>query len=76
MLCIFLLDHMCPAPPPLANGQIIFSNDTISPFEFGTVATYVCDIGFSLLGAATRTCDGDGSSPNGMWTGNDPSCNG
>ena len=71
-----LTDHMCDTPPVLTNGQIIFSNDTTSPYEFGTVATYVCDTGFSLIGETTRTCDGDDSSPIGMWTGNDPSCSG
>ncbi len=65
---------MCSDPPMFANGQIFFTNNAISPFDFGTNATYICDLRFSLSGTGTRTCTGDGSSPVGMWTGDDPTC--
>ncbi|XP_064387965.1 uncharacterized protein LOC135336171 isoform X3 [Halichondria panicea] len=57
------------------NEVIIYSTDTTSPYDFGTVATYVCDTGFGLIGEeATQTCDGDDSSPNGVWSGRSPMC--
>ncbi len=68
------VDHMCFDPPLFANGQIIFSTDTTSPFDFGTLATYICDTGFSLSGNVARTCTGDDSSPVGIWSGGDPTC--
>ncbi len=73
---VHIIDHVCLDPLQIANGQIVFSNDTTSPFDFGTLATYTCDTGFSLVGESdgTRTCSGDGSSPVGMWTGDIPTC--
>ncbi len=32
-------------------------------------ATYTCNTGYTLIGANTRTCGG-----NGQWTPNDPTC--
>ncbi len=68
------LDHICSDPPMFTNGQIVFTSNAISPFDFGTIATYICDLGFSLNGNGTRTCTGDDSSPIGMWTGDNPTC--
>ena len=60
-----------------SNGEINFSLDNIAPFDFGTNATYSCDSGFGLSGGdAVRTCDGGGSSPNGVWDGAAPTCEG
>ena len=36
----------------------------------GTVATYSCDVGYSLSGDSERTCQGSG-----MWSGAVPVCN-
>ena len=48
-----------------------------SPYEFGTVGTYVCDNGFGLSGEdGTVVCGGDGSSPDGAWNGIPPTCDG
>ena len=41
------------------------------------MASYSCVSGFGLSGGdATRTCEGDGSSPTGVWSGVVPSCGG
>ena len=46
------------------NGQVEFSNTT-----FESTANYTCDLGYSLNGNWTRTCEA-----NGEWSGNPPSC--
>ena len=56
---------------------MIILSSTPSPYDFGTMATYQCNGGFGLRGGdVTRTCGGDGSSPNGMWSGIPPMCEG
>ena len=56
------------------NGQI--SYDTFD-FDYGTTATYSCDTGFGLSGGdKERVCGGNGSSPNGVWNGVTPHCEG
>ena len=38
---------------------------------------YSCESGFGLSGGdTTRICEGDGSSPTGMWSGVDLNCQG
>ncbi len=67
----------CPAISAPANGLLSFAADTTAPYDFATVATYICFIGYALTGAdASRTCGGDGSSPNGVWSGGVPICEG
>ena len=66
----------CSTLTPPTNGQVTFSTDTSPPHVFGTVATFSCATGFGLHGDITRTCEGDGSSPNGVWGGLSPTCNG
>ena len=39
--------------------------------ELGAVASYVCDIGFMLVGTARRMCG-----VNAMWTNSEPTCEG
>ena len=59
------------------NAMITFSPSSSTPYSFGTMASYSCVSGFGLSGGdATRTCEGDGSSPSGMWSGVIPSCGG
>ena len=66
---------VCEHLPDPINGDISFYTDTTAPFEFGANATYKCDSGFGLSGDSTiRTCVGDGSSPNGEWSENAPTC--
>ena len=41
------------------------------------MARYECDItGYGLSGDMLRTCGGDGSSPNGVWSGMASNCEG
>ncbi len=44
--------------------------------EFGTLAVYSCDTGFSLLGNSSKTCAGDGSSITGAFDGEVSTCEG
>ena len=46
------------------------------PFLNGANATYSCNDGHMLSGIGVRTCEGDGSSPRGAWSGNAPICTG
>ena len=51
-------------PNPL-NGRV-----SVTGIDFGSVANYTCNEGFSLLqGDARRTCG-----PDGGWSGNEPTC--
>ena len=47
----------------------------LAPFELGTTATYVCDLGYGVLeDSDVRVCMKDGFSEIGMWNGTAPSC--
>ncbi len=43
-------------------------------FEFGAVAIYSCNTGFSLVGGNNRICTGDGRSTSGVFNGLAPTC--
>ena len=61
-------------PDPF-DGQIEFEVDRTAPFDFGTEATYSCNVGFVLsVGSPVRTCGGDGSSNVGEWSGETLTC--
>ena len=64
----------CPSLGAITDGQVIYSPDTTSPHDFGTVATFICNTGCSLSGDSARTCGGDGSSQSGVWSGSSPVC--
>ena len=70
----------CPDIVDPIGGQVLFSNDTMAPFDIGTMAMYSCDDGSSPFGTVSpivnpRVCTGDGSSSVGGWTGEDLMCN-
>lgn len=66
---------MCLSLDEPENGIIMYSMDIEAPFDLGTTATYVCNIGFGLLEAiGVRTCTGDGSISMGEWTDTPPIC--
>ena len=66
---------VCPTLSSITNGQVVYS--TTSPFNYGTEATYTCDDGFGLTGGnRIRRCRGTSSSPNGVWSGSIPTCQG
>ena len=50
-----------------ANGSVNHTAGT----TFGQTATYSCDIGYSLVGDSTRTCQASGE-----WNRSEPSCKG
>ena len=59
----------CPALSPIANGTITYAPDTTADYDQGTVAIYICDDGFNLVGDMQRTCQIDGT-----FSGTDPTC--
>lgn len=69
---------MCSLSNP-PNGYITYSDDADNDgnYPFGTNAAYACDTGYSLVPLATvRTCDGDGSTMIGSFSGTEPNCEG
>ena len=46
---------------------ISYSSGPADSRPFGTVATVTCDTGFGVVGSATSTCTGDGTSTTGMF---------
>ena len=56
---------------------MIYSTAAGPGFELDTMVTYSCEGGFSLVGGdEMRTCGGVSSSSEGVWSGNEPSCQG
>ena len=56
---------ICDMLAPINNGSITYSNTP--PYEYDTVATYLCDEGFFLEGDESINCTGDGRSVTGTW---------
>ena len=57
----------CDQPGIPTDGRV----DTSAGTSFGNVARYSCDAGYTLNGAAERTCQNDG-----QWDGTEPTCKG
>ena len=56
---LFFAAIECPSLTAPMNGQVSYATDMTSPYEIGT-ATFTCNAGFSLDGAAdTLTCADD-----------------
>ncbi len=67
----------CIMLPLLDNGVIDYSAASPAPYEFGTTARYLCNTGYGLTGGdAVLSCEGDGFSTNGTWSGAIPTCGG
>ena len=69
LLCYSFLTHSavdCSDPGTPTNGQRSLSSTT-----YTSVVTYTCDVGYTLQGANSRTCQSDG-----QWSGSVPQCNG
>ena len=58
------------------NGDITYSPDSMSPFDYGTTATHSCNEGFFVNGNQVRICSGDGLSTFGSWDASAPLCSG
>ena len=56
----------CGDPGTPTNGQHSLSSTT-----YNSVVTYTCDVGYTLQGANSRTCQADG-----QWSGSVPQCTG
>ena len=56
----------CGDPGNAKNGQRTLSSTTNN-----SVVTYTCDVGYTLQGSNSRTCQS-----NGQWNGSVPQCNG
>ena len=54
----------CGDPGTPTNGQRSLSSTT-----YNSVVTYTCDVGYTLQGSNSRTCQS-----NGQWSGNVPQC--
>ncbi|KAL4230224.1 Sushi [Mactra antiquata] len=55
---------VCDLPSAIQNGSLSVTNDNM-------IASYTCDIGYTLQGEITRYCDSTGNG----WSGEDPVCN-
>ena len=65
----------CLPLPSLDDGFITYAVDTTANFELQTMATYICDFGFFLVGTEVRTCGvGSELSCEGVWSGSAPTC--
>ncbi len=65
----------CPALVALDNAAVSYSSDVVmSEIDFGTVATFNCSLGFSLVGEPESVCSGDGSSTVGVFDPDPPIC--
>jgi len=56
----------------IMNGCVEYTNTTLGP---GTVATFNCEDGYTLVGESSTTCL-IGENNNGVWSSNTPICQG
>ena len=61
----FFIAIDCGDPGTPTNGQ-----RTLSSTTYNSVVTYTCDVGYTLQGSNSRTCQ-----TNGQWSGSVPRCN-
>lgn len=75
VMLFIISEILCSSLNEPENGIIMYSLDILFPFDLGTTATYVCNVGFGLSdGVGVRTCTGDGSNSVGEWTETQPNC--
>lgn len=63
----------CPLHPIPGNAKV--QNQTCNDLV-NSECTFLCNNGFRLVGSQTRTCQWDGSSEQGSWSGVEPVCEG
>ncbi len=56
----FLYSVSCVLPAPTLNGVLLNTNSQNTNLTEGSVITFQCDPGFSLVGAVTATCNNSG----------------
>lgn len=66
LFCVCAAKLSCDVLMEPDGGSVVHTGRTI-----GSEATYNCRQGFSLQGNMTRICQ-----PDGMWSGNEPTCEG
>ena len=68
----------CETLQTVANGVITYAPDSVPNYSLGTIATYSCNVEFSLdlsAGSETRTCIDDGDNDaEGVFDGQAPTC--
>ena len=64
-IACYLVGVSCVRLDAPRNGRV----NTSADIPFGNVARYSCDAGYTLNGAAERTCQADGE-----WDGTEPTC--
>ena len=66
---------VCNELEALENGMIGYAPDSTGPeYVLDTVATYICDEGYVLIGDETRTCEDVGAGVTGEFSGAAPTC--
>ena len=65
MCYVWHIDIDCGDPGTPTNGQRSLSSTT-----YNSAVTYTCDVGYTLQGSNSRTCQSDG-----QWSGSVPQCN-
>lgn len=67
--------------PDFINGHITMDHNMETIFGVGARVLYSCDSGYHLAGfkagtgvSNARVCEGDGSSSEGKWSGENPVC--
>merc|ERR1712136_676483 len=63
-------DILCPPLEPPANGDISCTDENV----FGSTCYFVCAPGYQLSGSSLLTCTDDGSSAEGDWDNEEPTC--
>ena len=63
----------CPALTAPPNGNTPSCTDSNN---YDSVCTFTCLSGFGIVGSATLTCEGDGSSATGVYDETPPTCEG
>lgn len=77
ILCFLSIPAItCSALSTISNGVISYVPDTTDPYDYLTNAVFSCNTGFYLVGTSARVCEGDGTSPQGVWSGTTPLCRG
>ncbi len=71
----FITAYTCNLLPQIANGVISYSPNSTNPFDYGTIATYLCNEGFYIYSTdlLMRSCSGSGT-VQGFWSGQEPQC--
>ena len=68
-MCGTLTALQCAALTDPANGAV-----SVAGLSLGSTATYTCEDGYQLTGAASRQCEVQSASTAAGWSGDEPTC--